>query len=136
MIALELKRDGIDSPNYGEMFADGLLLGQTLEDKDCHLEDGGEKLYGESAIPRGRYRVTLSYSNRFKRVMPEVHDVPGFSGVRIHGGNDEVDTLGCPLLGRIRTATGIADCRRANEHLIDLLEYAAERNEEVWLVVS
>jgi hypothetical protein len=135
-VILELKRDGQDSPNYGELFADGLLIGQTLEDTDRHLEDGGGKLYGETAIPRGRYRVTLSYSNRFKRVMPEVLGVSTHTGVRIHGGNDEVDTLGCPLLGRVRTATGIADCRAANEHLMDLLEYAAERNEAVWLVVS
>ena len=133
---IELKRDGTDSPNYGELFIDGLLVGQTLEDTDRHLEDGGEKIYGETCIPRGRYRVTLSFSNRFQKLMPEVLGVGTHTGVRIHGGNDEVDTLGCPLLGRIRTATGIADCRAANEHLIDALEYAAERNEDVWMEVS
>ena len=70
---LELKRDGVASPNYGELFTDGLLIGQILEDTDRHLEDGGEKLYGETAIPRGRYRVTLSYSNRFKRIDRKTH---------------------------------------------------------------
>lgn len=133
---IDLVRDGQDSPNYGQMYVDGALIGQTLEDTDRHLEDGGEKLYGTTAIPRGRYRVTLSFSNRFQKVMPEVHDVPQFSGVRIHGGNDEVNTLGCPLLGRVRTDTGIRDCAAANERLIDALEYAAERNEEVWLEVK
>jgi hypothetical protein len=136
VITLELKRDGTDSPNYGELLADGIVIGQTLEDTDRHLEEGGEKLYGETAIPRGRYRIVLSYSYRFKRIMPEVLGVSTHTGVRIHGGNDEVDTLGCPLLGRVRTATGIKDCHDANEYLVDLLTYAAERNEDVWLEVS
>lgn len=133
---IEIKRDGTDSPNYGELFIDGVLVGQTLEDQDRHLEDGGEKVYGDTAIPRGKYRVILSFSHRFQKVMPEVLGVPTHTGVRIHGGNDEVDTLGCPLLGSVRTDTGIAKCHAPNERLIDALEYAAERNEPVWLIVS
>lgn len=132
---IDLVRDGQSSPNYGELYVDGVLLGQTLEDQDRQLENGGEKVYGDSAIPRGSYRVTLSMSVRFGRVMPEVHDVPGFTGVRIHSGNDEVDTLGCPLLGHVRTATGIRDCKGPNDRLIDLLAAANLRGEEVWLEV-
>ena len=51
---LELKRDGFIQPNLGKLFVDGKLLGQTLEDQDRHLEAGGEKIYGATAIPRGR----------------------------------------------------------------------------------
>lgn len=133
---LELKRDGKVTPNYGELYVDGVLLGQTLEDQDRFLEKGGEKIYGDTAIPRGRYRVVLSMSNRFKKIMPEVLSVPGFSGIRIHAGNDEVDTLGCPLLGHVRTATGIADCKGPNTRLIDALAAAELRGEEVWLEVT
>lgn len=132
---LELIRDGNPFLNWGEMYLDGVLLGQTLEDEDRHLENGGEKDYGDTAIPRGRYRVTLSFSNRFQKLMPEVHDVPGFVGIRIHGGNTTHNTMGCPLLGSVRTADGIAKCSYPNEKLIDALEYAAERNEPVWLEV-
>lgn len=132
----KLVRDGTDSPNYGVFSIDGVTIGQTLEDCDRHLEDGGEKIYGDTAIPRGTYLVTSTFSNRFGRIMPEVHSVPGFKGVRIHGGNDEVDTLGCPLLGRIRTHTGIADCHDANERLMDALDFAEERGEAVYLEVS
>lgn len=133
---LELKRDGYIIPNLGKFFVDGKLLGQTLEDQDRHLEDGGEKIPGETAIPRGRYKVQLSYSQRFKRIMPEVLDVPGFAGIRIHGGNKEEDTHGCPLLGAVRTKTGVAQCGGVNQRLINLIEAAEIRGEEVYLEVT
>lgn len=137
-MVLELFRDkGQPTHNWGELFADGLLLGQTLEDEDRYLETGEkEKIHGRTAIPRGRYRVTVTESNRFKRPMPLVHDVPGFSGVRIHGGNTEANTEGCPLLGLRRTRDGIADCAGVNARLMELLVAAAERDEEVWLEVK
>lgn len=133
---LELKRDGYVTPNWGKLFVDGKLLGQSLEDQDRHLEDGGEKVYGETAIPRGRYKVQLSYSQRFKRIMPEVLDVPGFTGIRIHGGNTEEDTEGCPLLGAVRTQTGVAQCGGVNQRLINLIEAAEIRGEEVYLEIT
>lgn len=133
---LELKRDGMMQPNWGKLFVDGKLLGQTLEDEDRYLEDGGEKIQDETAIPRGRYKVQLSFSNRFQRIMPEVLDVPQFTGVRIHGGNTEHNTSGCPLLGAVRTKTGIAQCGGVNQRLINLIESAEIRGEEVYLEVT
>lgn len=122
--------------NWGELFVDGRLLGQTLEDKDRFLEVGEqEKVHGQTAIPRGRYKVTVTYSNRFRKPMPLVHDVPGFSGVRIHGGNTEANTEGCPLLGARRTANGVADCAGVNQRLMHYLEAAEDRGETVWLEV-
>lgn len=135
---LELIRDNdpMDAHNWGEMFADGSLLGQTLEDKDRYLEHGGKKIQNETAIPRGRYRVSITFSNRFQKPMPLVHDVSQFSGVRIHGGNTEENTEGCPLLGAIRTANGIAQCAGVNARLMSLLEAAEDRGEDVWLEVK
>ena len=77
-------------PDYtlGRLFVDGKQYGYTCEDKDRQLEDSpGAKIAGQTAIPRGLYRLTLSFSNRFQKVMPLIKDVPGFDGVRIHGGN-------------------------------------------------
>jgi hypothetical protein len=133
---LELKRDGHIQPNLGKLFVDGKLLGQTLEDPDRHLEDGGEKIPGETAIPRGRYKVQLSFSHRFQRIMPEILDVENFTGVRIHGGNTEADTHGCPLLGAVRTSAGVAQCGGVNQRLINLLEAAEIRGEEIYLEVT
>ena len=137
-VIIELIRDDdpTQSHNFGKLFVDKLFFGETLEDMDRHLESGGGKEYGDTAIPRGRYRVTLTPSRRFGRVMPEVHDVPGFTGVRIHGGNTERDTLGCPLLGQVRTPTGISNCKGVNDRLYVTLQAAEQRGEEVWLEVT
>jgi len=128
--------DPLSAHNLGQMWIDGVYFGETLEDTDRYSEAGGEKINGDTAIPRGVYKVTLSMSQRFGRVMPEVHDVPGFSGIRIHGGNVEADTLGCPLLGSVRTATGVANCRGINERLIDRIGEALADKEGVTLEVK
>lgn len=133
---LELKRDGNPGLNFGKLFVDGLFFGETLEDPDRKLESGGVKIYGDTSIPRGRYRVTITYSQRFKKNMPYIHDVPEFSGVRIHGGNTEADTLGCPLLGQVRTTTGVAQCKGVNERLISAIESAILRGDDVWMEIS
>jgi hypothetical protein len=134
---IELIRDDESSNkhNWGKLFVDKLFFGETLEDKDRYLEAGGEKEYGDTAIPRGRYRVALTPSRRFGKIMPEILDVPGFTGVRIHGGNTEHDTLGCPLLGQVRTADGVSNCKGVNDRLYVTLQAAFQRGEEVWLEV-
>ena len=122
--------------NFGQMWIDGVYFGETLEDKDRYLEAGEVKVPKDTAIPRGVYDVILSMSDRFKRIMPEVLEVPGFTGVRIHGGNTEADTEGCPLLGAVRTATGVANCAGINERLRDRIGEAIADGEEVTLEVK
>lgn len=135
---LEILRDADASQNHnwGKFFVNGKYWGETLEDKDRDLEDGGEKIYGDTCIPRGRYKVTLTMSRRWGKLMPLVHDVEGFEAIRIHGGNTEHDTLGCPLLGQVRTLTGVAKCAAINERLVMALQAAEQRDEDVWLEVK
>ena len=85
--ALLLRSTFADDFTLGTLFFAGKFLGFTCEDKDRHLEAGGVKVLKETAIPRGYYRLTVSMSRRFGKLMPEIKDVPQFSGVRIHGGN-------------------------------------------------
>lgn len=131
-----IRDDEFPTKTFGKMFIDGRYFGETLEDTDREMEKGGVKVYGESAIPRGRYPVTVSVSRRFGREMPEVLDVPGFRGIRIHGGNTERDTLGCPLLGQVRTGMGVANCKGINDRLLMTIKAALQRGEDVWLDVS
>ncbi len=118
---LKLKRDLLNSSyTLGELFIDGVHFCYTVEDvvrdknNDGDLDDTGEaKVYGETAIPKGKYKVVLSMSNRFKVMMPEVLNVKDFEGIRIHKGNTAIDTHGCIIVGTLRTPNGVgmsADC--------------------------
>jgi len=136
IVDIEVRRDGNALHNWGKMFVDGVYWGETLEDTDRHLEDGGIKIAGETAAPKGRFHVVLSPSQRFGKTMPELLNVPGFRGVRIHGGNTEANTEGCILLGQYRTAEGIANCAGINQRLIEALRLAAYHREVVWITIS
>lgn len=68
--------------------------------EDVVRPDGAAKVPGKTAIPVGRYPLVITESPKFKRELPLVMNVPGFTGIRIHSGNDEHDTEGCPLTGR------------------------------------
>ena len=50
-------------------------------------------------IPEGSYPIKLSKSPKFKRVLPEILNVPNNSGIRIHPGNFPSDTSGCLIMG-------------------------------------
>ena len=132
---LLLRSDFGDDFTLGTLFANKMFLGYTCEDKDRHLEAGGMKVPGETAIPRGYYRLTVSMSHRWQKLMPEIKDVPQFDGVRIHGGNSAVQSLGCPLLGAIKTTNGVKDCREANKRLITLIQGVEAAGDECWMVV-
>ena len=87
----------------GSLLLDGDFQCFTLEDVVRKT-----KVYGETAIPAGRYKVEMTKSERFSdayeklgrgRKVPEVLNVPNYTGVRIHVGNSAKDTEGCILVG-------------------------------------
>lgn len=104
------RRPSLGGATIGELLEDGTRLCYTLEDEI--RERVGEpvanwKVKGATAIPAGEYRVTLEHSPRFGPDTLTINGVPGFVGVRIHGGNKHEDTEGCPLLGLRVTDTTI-----------------------------
>lgn len=129
---LLIKRDVLDQEfTLGTFYVDGKQFGYTCEDAVR-----SEKVYGKTAIPSGEYKVVLSFSHRFQKVMPEILNVPGFAGIRIHGGNTAEDTLGCPLLGQKRTDKGVQNCATVNKRLIDILQACEDRGEAVWIGIK
>lgn len=120
----------------GKLYLDGAFFCDTLEDVDRKLECGGEKIYGETAIPRGTYKVVLNFSNRFKRVLPQILDVKGFEGIRIHPGNTAADTHGCILVGSRDNHNRILRSRIAFDALFSLMEEAEEQNEDIEIEVT
>lgn len=85
----------------GDLHVDSIVLaikkffGYTLEDE---IRANGVKEYGVTAIKAGLYDIEVTYSPKFKRDMILIKGVPQFSGIRMHGGNDSEDSLGCPLV--------------------------------------
>lgn len=112
----------------GTLYANGMPFGYTVEDE---VRPFGAKVYGRTAIPSGSYRVENSYSPRFKKILPAVLDVPGFSGIRIHGGNKSEDSLGCIILGAVRTKDGVAQCKDIVQRLIRRI---AESNQTTLII--
>ena len=94
-----IRQFGTEGFSEGKLFIDDVFECYTVEDEDRHLEAGGTKIPAVTAIPKGSYEVVLSMSPRFKRILPEVLNVPGFTGVRIHSGNSSKDSEGCILVG-------------------------------------
>jgi hypothetical protein len=93
----------------------------TLEDVVRHT---GPKVPGKTAIPAGTYALRITQSVRFKKLLPELLNVPGFSGVRIHGGNTHEHTEGCPLVGMERSEAALRISRCAPAVAIVMSEIA------------
>lgn len=92
-----------------DMYSDRLdksLPSYTLEDTDRSLysymsekEIASVKVYGKTAIPYGKYKLSLTHSEHFKKILPLLSDVKGFQGIRLHNGSYVSDSLGCLLGG-------------------------------------
>ena len=113
------------SYTIGKMYIDGQYLCDTVEDCDRGLKQSMtsqqiavKKVYGKTAIPAGRYKVTLTFSNKFKRVLPLVNDVIGFLGIRIHAGNTADDSLGCIIVGENKIKGGVVNSKVTLERLM------------------
>ena len=88
----------------GRLLANGTFFCYTLEDTvradpDPSTPQNEAKVYGATAIPEGTYDVDITFSPHFQKPMILLKNVPGFTGIRVHGGNDHLDTKGCILVG-------------------------------------
>jgi hypothetical protein len=128
-----------DDFTEGKLSVDDVQEFYTVEDTDRFLEDGGEKVYGRTAIPRGIYPVVISRSNRFKKDLIEILNVPFFTGIRIHTGNSSKDTDGCIIVGSVNTQDDddwVGGSRVAYEALHTKVKEALDENEDVTIEIS
>lgn len=122
----------------GDLSINGKFFCNTIEDavrtlpaicpdtprgKSCACK---EKVYARTAIPAGKYKITLEYSPRFKRRMPYLHDVPHFLGILIHSGNTEADSAGCIIVGENTAKGRVLNSRATFGRLYALLEKEKE----------
>lgn len=104
----------------GNLYVDGVWFCNTLEDTDRGLRQDlplslnkAKKRAGVTAIPTGRYRVTLDIQSpkmlrnpaKYTKYafcgyrIPRLINVPAYDGVLIHIGNKAEHSEGCLLVG-------------------------------------
>lgn len=141
---LTLKRTDNTNCTIGNLSINGTFECYTLEDVDRGLTSQWPigaiaelKIHGKTAIPTGKYEVVIGYSERFKRLLPLLLNVPGFAGIRIHPGNGPDDTEGCILVGQRVDGSRLAggSSRPAFSALFAKLQ-AAIKKEKIWIVIS
>ena len=156
MLKLKLKRIA-KRPTYtiGRLFVRGERFCDTLEDTDRGLKQTdslasikARKVYGETAIPAGTYKVAMNtVSPKYAAVswykqncnggrMPRLQSVPGCEGVLIHPGNTALDTLGCVLVGQNKQVGRLVNSRDTFAKLYKVLKEAADKGEAIELTIE
>ncbi len=142
------------------LFIDGDWVCNIIEDKDRGLHKGMSlaqirslKVKSKTAIPSGRYRVTMKvvspkfslkkyYMDFCGGKLPRVLDVPGFDGILIHAGNLNTGiatagmSAGCLLTGMNTIKGGLTKTKEMFEYVYKILKEADDRGEEIWLRIG
>ena len=113
----------------GKLYIDGVYFCDVVEDKDRCLysymnigEISKIKVKDKTAIPYGKYKVRLSMSPKYKKILPEIMNVPGFTGVRIHSGNYASDSSGCLIVGKNTVKGGVTQSKVTMSKLMEKLK--------------
>lgn len=131
-----------DGYTIGRMSLNGEYFCDTLEDTDRGLNSTmssdeilSKKRKGITAIPTGEYDVILTFSPRFKRVLPLLLSVKGYEGVRVHAGNTAEDTEGCLLVGENKEKGKVLNSRATLEKLMSVLLKCEKRKEKISITI-
>ena len=127
---IELVRIAFKSTyTIGKLYVDGKYFSDVLEDKDRGLDSSmseseilEKKVKGQTAIPTGHYVINITYSPKYKRMMPLLLDVKGFSGIRIHSGNTAKDTEGCLIVGKNKKVGMVLESRDTYQRLFKMMQ--------------
>ena len=142
MLLTLLRRPSGPKATLGDLDIDGIPFCITLEDvvradPDPATPANEAKVYGETAIPAGRYKIEINFSQKFQKLMIAVLDVPGFTGIRIHSLNDAEETLGCIGVGAIIDGPNrIHGGSTVLPHLFSIIQEALSLGESVWLEIK
>ena len=143
-----------DTYTIGNLYVNGKIFSNTLEDKDRGLKRTdsiatikSKKVYGETAIPTGKYVVTLNvtspkyagitwYKNLCQGKMPRVLNVPGFEGILFHPGNTALDTNGCILVGKNTVKGKVTQSKDYFAKLYKEMKAAVDKGETIELEIK
>ena len=126
------------------LLVDGALFCNAIEDADRGLTSSMSPLEiqrvkakhpGKTAIPRGKYKLTITYSPKFRKDLILVNDVPGYSGIRIHPGNTAEDSLGCILPGKNDKVGMVSNSRIWCQLIQNMVMRELKQGHTCWLEV-
>ena len=151
---LTLKRR-FKGPKYtiGSLFINGEYFCDTIEDIDRKLNDSMTeeeikriKVYGETAIPYGTYKIDMntispkfkdrSWAKPYSGKLPRLLNVKGFEGVLIHVGNTQHDSLGCLICGENKQIGRVINSTATFNRLMNILLKAKLKGEEIEIVIK
>jgi len=107
----------------GKLFINGIYKCDCIEDVERDI-----KIMHETCIPKGRYTVITNMSNRFKRVLPLIQNVPGFDGIRIHNGVDQDSSSGCIIVGENKVKGKVTNSRYWMNYITDVITNDQNKN--------
>lgn len=131
-------------PEYtiGQFSVDVERLCDALEDKNRDLnkdgdllDHGEEKVFGETCIPFGRYRVILAMSPKFKRKLPLLLNVPHFTGILIHAGKNNKSTHGCIIPGENKAPGTVLNSKHYEDIIVSKIAEAEKAGVETYITI-
>lgn len=122
----------------GKLYIDDEYFCDTLEDTDRNLSDSmsvseiqSKKIYGQTAIPLGTYKVDMdtvspkfknrSWAIQYEGKIPRIKDIKGFDGVLIHPLNSAQESLGCIGVGENKVKGKIINSTQTFHKLMSIL---------------
>lgn len=142
----------------GRLYINGERFCDTIEDKDRDLNhngkfDNGEtKVYTQTAIPNGRYKVTMKVqSPKFSHktaynwwkpngkygMLPRLLNVPHFDGILIHCGNSARSSAGCIIVGENTIVGQVTDSMNTCKKLYPILwDAEVNKGESIYITVE
>ena len=82
------------------------------------------------AIPEGEYKVSMTYSPKYKTQLPLITGDSRFNslwqGIRIHAGNTSKDTQGCILVGENKEVGKVLNSRLMLKKVMAVLKFRVE----------
>lgn len=135
----------------GRLYINGEFICNTIEDTDRGLtqsmseeEIKSKKIYGQTAIPTGRYKVLMNvvspkfsqkefYMNVCKGKVPRLEGVKGFSGILIHSAATADNVEGCIGVGFNTEKGKLTSIKEAFEKVYSKL---SSSKEDIWITIE
>lgn len=142
----------------GRLYINGERFSDVVEDADRDLnrngvfDNGEKKIYAETAIPNGRYKVTMKVqSPKFSQkkeynwwkpngrygMLPRLLNVRHFDGILIHAGSSAKSSAGCLIVGKNTIVGQVTDSMNTCKKLYPILwDAEINKGEEIYITVQ